>query len=275
MGRLCRGVSLVELLIVIGIVSLLASVLLPAVQQSREAARTITCRDNIRQIAIAACLHESSHQRFPPGTVDARIPAWGTSAVLLPYLESRGFTEEEFKSECTRDNIGDVARSLLSEPLPTYTCPSDPLVSSAEKFVDDNLVLALWSYAGVSGTGDESTHVTRLLDGEGMLFTKSRIRAGQVKDGLSKTLLLGERKVVYSPTTYQPAWSYCYCGGHLAHQYQHVRRNLNTPRCLDCFSSLHNGGSHFSFGDTHTVFLTDDIELVVLKEMATRRGSFQ
>ena len=61
------GFTLVELLVVIAIIGILIGMLLPAVQQVREAARRITCGNNIRQCALASLNFESTHMRFPPG----------------------------------------------------------------------------------------------------------------------------------------------------------------------------------------------------------------
>jgi prepilin-type N-terminal cleavage/methylation domain-containing protein len=62
-----RGFTLVELLVVIAIIGVLVALLLPAVQAAREAARKTQCRNNLRQIAIAALSHESIHKHYPTG----------------------------------------------------------------------------------------------------------------------------------------------------------------------------------------------------------------
>src|SRR6185312_9599176 len=65
-GTAARGISLVELLVVIGIVGALCCLLLPAVQSAREAARQVHCRNNLKQMGIALQAYEGSWNMFPP-----------------------------------------------------------------------------------------------------------------------------------------------------------------------------------------------------------------
>ena len=82
-----RGFTLVELLVVIAIIGILIGMLLPAVQQVREAARRISCANQIRQLALACHNYESANQEFPVGHVN-NVPnrnGWGWATFLLPY----------------------------------------------------------------------------------------------------------------------------------------------------------------------------------------------
>lgn len=88
-----KGFTLVELLVVIAIIGILIGMLLPAIQQVREAARRIQCGNNIRQLALGVMNFESAHMVFPDGWTansenvsdsDAFLPGWAWSAELLP-----------------------------------------------------------------------------------------------------------------------------------------------------------------------------------------------
>ncbi len=143
------GFTLVELLVVIAIIGILIGMLLPAVQQVREAARRTACSNNIRQCALASLNYESAHMRFPPGmnfsvndnsrtsgpvtpkpsnSSVAQNIAW--SVYLFPFIEQNNLHlqfisgtnnwEDDFRTQ-----IGSNGELLASTVIPFYTCPSD------------------------------------------------------------------------------------------------------------------------------------------------------
>ena len=71
-----RGLTLVELLVVMAIIGLLAAMLIPTIQGAREASRRMTCLNHIRQLGLAASVHHDARGRFPAGSL---IAADGTS----------------------------------------------------------------------------------------------------------------------------------------------------------------------------------------------------
>ncbi len=88
-----RGFTMIELLVVIAIVAILMALLLPAVQQTREAARRTTCKNNLRQIALGLHNYLAAHSTFPmsyctvPGVTTTVGGQWSIRARILPYLE--------------------------------------------------------------------------------------------------------------------------------------------------------------------------------------------
>jgi hypothetical protein len=133
----CRSlrsaVSLVELLIVIAIIAMLLQLILPAVEGSREAARKTTCQDHLRQIGIAAALHESSLQNFPTagwgwgwigdpdqGSGEKQPGSWAYQ--LLPYLEQQN--TYGISRGLKGDAKAEALTSLAATPISLMYCPS-------------------------------------------------------------------------------------------------------------------------------------------------------
>ena len=140
---------MVELLVVIAIIGILISMLLPAVQQVRAAARRAACSNNIRQCALAALNFESANQRFPPGmnfrensnsrtsgpvtptpsnSTRAQNISW--SMYILPFIEQNNL-HSEFKTgtkiwdDDFRTLVGSNGELLVSTVIPPFICPSD------------------------------------------------------------------------------------------------------------------------------------------------------
>ena len=83
--------TLVELLVVITIIGILISLLLPAVQAAREAARRLQCQNNLKQIGLAIHNYENANGMFPPGGLSSKAGGYGFSWLvrILPYIEQR------------------------------------------------------------------------------------------------------------------------------------------------------------------------------------------
>ena len=146
-----NGFTLVELLVVIAIIGILIGMLLPAVQAVREAARRISCANNMRQMSLAMLNYESANQRFPPGmTADQsyltdadlsfaaaiELPGVGWSCIILPFIEQ----ENQFDNVSTLSNgLRDTTAAFNSNEgknvLPSFICPSCPMAEiNPERF---------------------------------------------------------------------------------------------------------------------------------------------
>lgn len=149
-----RGFTLVELLVVIAIIGILIGMLLPAVQQVREAARRTTCANNLRQLGLAMQNFEGAHGHFPPGyrstpTSDGTVPSgifidpttwdaapgWGWAAYLLPYIEGTNIHDG---IDFDRPIWAAEHRGLVEYQLPVFLCPSSSGPQQAVEVVDDS-----------------------------------------------------------------------------------------------------------------------------------------
>src|SRR5262245_58677403 len=127
-----RGFTLIELLVVIVIVAVLIGMLLPAVQNAREAARRMSCTNNLKQLAIAAHQYESVYCEFASGghpSVDAGgRPTGGTNlwVGLLPYFE-QGNLHNNWNFNDNRANVAGGTTATQAQVIGILLCPSDPL----------------------------------------------------------------------------------------------------------------------------------------------------
>ncbi|MCI0331892.1 MAG: DUF1559 domain-containing protein [Planctomycetes bacterium] len=217
-SRLSAAFTLVELLVVIAIIGILVAMLLPAIQAAREAARRTQCQNNLKNIALACLNYESSKGELPMGSMNALMDQWsglGWPVQILPYLEDPVIGDEALKQFKGGKNVYSGSDPVFNElnklKPPMYLCPSDgDLPNQLEKFVNPD-----WkgmSYAGVAGsyyarTGscpDKKTAgnfcVAQGVGGifgannyDGLLIQGWPVSLKQASDGLSKTLLIGER----------------------------------------------------------------------------------
>ena len=156
------GFTLVELLVVIAIIGILVGMLLPAVQQVREAARNANCQSNLRNVALAALNFEAVKQRYPAGSKflsgDSN-ESIGSSILfsILPQLEQQA-EFDQLSDRVVTGNDGDPALtatrfSTNANELPIFFCPSS--TQSDRQANDPTFTGTTAHYIGVSGPGED------------------------------------------------------------------------------------------------------------------------
>lgn len=190
-----RGFTLVELLVVIAIIGVLIGMLLPAVQAVREAARSTSCKNNLRQLALATLSYESSFMNFPPSAIIAGVgsintnSSWSIQGQILPFLEQGNLYQQiDFTSAWDNQSI------LSGLKIPIFACPSDPQ-SNTPRDVSPKLASPLYplNYGFNFGSWLVFDPVRNEI-GDGMFGPNRRIRIGEVLDGTSQTLLVADVK---------------------------------------------------------------------------------
>jgi prepilin-type N-terminal cleavage/methylation domain-containing protein len=175
-----RAFTMIELLIVVGIIAVLIALLLPAIQSARELARRASCSNNLLQLGIALGNYASTHSVFPPGVVNSTGPiqnlpvgyhhSWVVQ--ILPFLGEKNVYRhfDQLQSVYAPDNS--TAREVV---IPTFLCPSSPSRGPI-------------SYAGCHNDAEAPI----AANNNGVLYLNSRVGYDDITDGLATTVALGE-----------------------------------------------------------------------------------
>ncbi len=178
------GFTLTEILVVISIIGILVSLLLPAIQNSREVARRSMCANHLLQLIIAVQNYEDALQVYPPGTIDAQGPIANLPQgyhhnwieQILPYLELQNTYRHIDRSVPVYHRNNDPVRDAAPSNL--FRCPSSVVPDSGFS-----------GYAAVHHDVESPIDV----DNNGVFFLNSHVRRIDVTDGHSSTLFLGEK----------------------------------------------------------------------------------
>jgi prepilin-type N-terminal cleavage/methylation domain-containing protein/prepilin-type processing-associated H-X9-DG protein len=302
--------TLIELLVVIAIIGALIALLLPAVQRVRDIANRTVCTNNLKQIGLALQMFHDNVGKLPPGfaqTIPPDLPdlyqemSW--MGRILPYIEQDALSrqmEAAFAQQgpFARRAQGVEHRAVYSTIIPTYKCPSDTRQYTATA----NPLIGPVAFTGYLGTNG-----TDLRANDGVLFWNSTVRRSDITDGLSNTLMVGERPPNYNMVfgwwyngtgqwdfsfhTSPPHWTGS-CAVVLGLAEINIKGNADSsPELLLCpmgpyafepgsihnpcdqfhFWSLHMGGSNFLLCDGSVHFFNYGAT-PILVQMATRAG---
>jgi prepilin-type N-terminal cleavage/methylation domain-containing protein len=203
-----RGFTLIELLAVIAIIAILIALLLPAVQQAREAARRTQCKSNLKQIGIALHNYHDAHNSFPPFFISrtgnaSRIADADKGAnwlvFLLPYVDQAPLYDQWDMNVPANQNDG------RSQNLPIFKCPTDPQSDGAP-----------CSYAGGGwARGNYGMNVSPCAHGVGQNVgqdggiggANSVVRFRDIRDGTSNAVAVDELRGGLNEQDLRGSWA--------------------------------------------------------------------
>jgi len=222
-----NGFTLVELLVVIAIIGILVALLLPAVQAAREAARRMSCSNNVKQLALAMHNYHDTYKAFPAGSWTFNAAGVGPSysatnactsgsgrrapwtVLLLPFIEQQPLYDQcdmtaEFVCSNAESPTGAVPnRAVWATSMAAYQCPSFPARSQPDNHSNYYGVMG----GGLNSSGNsypnpfdrdwghcQSSNAGRVFYINGVLFQNSDTRMADITDGTSNTYVIGEQR---------------------------------------------------------------------------------
>ncbi|WP_145267271.1 DUF1559 domain-containing protein [Calycomorphotria hydatis] len=295
-----KAFTLVELLVVIGVIAILIALLLPAVQQAREAARRSKCTNNLKQIGIAIHNYHDVHNSLPFGVggiaSGRRLlqPPTGWQALILPQLEQTAIYNEINFEVAHTDNHFTYGNISQDHVVNSYHCPSATIFRSVSSSENDAYTMHYYGVTGpvgasITGATYDSNNTSHAHGGmamQGMFHTRGeKLRFRDVTDGLSSTFTIGE--LSWDDAGVYRHWlrgsEVTTPGGTNAGPTPGVKNIEYAINLFQLgagsadfnsvsFGSNHVGGANFLFGDGSVTFLSENIDLGTYKSLASING---
>jgi prepilin-type N-terminal cleavage/methylation domain-containing protein/prepilin-type processing-associated H-X9-DG protein len=297
--------TLVELLVVIAIIGILVALLLPAVQSAREAARRMQCTNHLKQIALAMHNYHDVHGVLPYGSGDCcdrgNPRAWGGvwPTMILPQLEQQNLHSAIDFNRHTQDLPAAIVQSIV----PFYVCPSDGHAGNAvldQRFSHNpTRQMGLWYTACMGPTSPDqcvfcenqtasasnyccqgNNFGTRAGNGfpEGNsvgMFGRFRnsISFGEVRDGLSNTIMLGETLPRQCAFIGMFSVNFNVTSTTIPINTLHDDKGAGSEWWRTSgYKSRHGGGVNVAMGDGSIQFLNETIDYRLYNHLGTRAG---
>ena len=302
-SRFRHGFTLIELLVVIAIIAILIGLLLPAVQKIREAANRMKCSNNLKQMGLALHNYHDVNNYFPAARAVYTGPGYESGYVggyttgywivvpatdetlsswifrILPFMEQDNPTRA-IKASTSTSQLGTEWNRLMNTDLPFIHCPSDTRTKNGTTAV-------LTGYMGVTGNDErEGSDATNGIFPVRFWYAHmgaTRVTMASVTDGLSNTLMVGERPP--AADLYWGWWTYSDSDNILAHPNRETYTvsgcngneyfradTINNPRSACHYWSLHPGGGNWLLGDGSVRYITYNAATTTLVDMASING---